>query len=308
MILIQIGDTDPPLVLVGHSMGGALAVHTALRNDALNNNDTLSGDDADQESSDYNGIHNLVGICVIDVVEGTAMDALSSMQSFLRSRPKSFPSLDYAIEWAVRSGQVKNLESARVSIPGQLKCIETGHCSAQAVQLDMNSRQPIEEQPSRGSSFSNCISDTISEEPENDRTSISKEDGQAPTQDEPSDVKDFKKPQLETAKLVQTPTYTWRVDLCRSEPHWTSWFEGLSSKFLSVSASKLLVLAGVDRLDKDLTIGQMQGKFQMQILPQAGHAIHEDVPDKVSNILSTFLVRNKFAKALGGFSQSFPAC
>ena len=93
MILIQIGDTDPPLVLVGHSMGGALAVHTALRNDALNNNDTLSGDDTDQESSDYNGIHNLVGICVIDVVEGTAMDALSSMQSFLRSRPKSFPSL-----------------------------------------------------------------------------------------------------------------------------------------------------------------------------------------------------------------------
>ena len=77
---------------------------------------------------------------------------------------------------------------------------------------------------------------------------------------------------------------------------------------MSVSTSKLLVLAGVDRLDKDLTIGQMQGKFQMQILPQAGHAIHEDVPDKVSNILSTFLVRNKFAKALGGFSQSFPAC
>merc|ERR1719510_1369539 len=172
----------------------------------------------------------------------------------------------------------------------------------------MNSRQLIEEQPSRGSSFSNCIGDTISEEPENERTSISKEDGQATTQDEPSDVKDFKKPQLETAKLVQTPTYTWRVDLCRSEPHWTSWFEGLSSNFLSVSTSKLLVLAGVDRLDKDLTIGQMQGKFQMQILPQAGHAIHEDVPDKVSNILSTFLVRNKFAKGLGGFSQTFPAC
>ena len=108
--------------------------------------------------------------------------------------------------------------------------------------------------------------------------------------------------------MSNTPTYTWRVDLCKSEPHWKSWFEGLSSKFLSVSASKLLVLAGVDRLDKDLTVGQMQGKFQMQILPQAGHAVHEDVPDKVSNILSTFLVRNKFARPLDNFNQTFPAC
>ena len=102
--------------------------------------------------------------------------------------------------------------------------------------------------------------------------------------------------------------YTWRVDLCKSEPHWTSWFDGLSSKFLSVSASKLLLLAGVDRLDRDLTVGQMQGKFQMQILPQAGHAVHEDVPDKVSDIISTFLVRNKFAKPLDDFNRTFPAC
>ena len=121
--------------------------------------------------------------------------------------------------------------------------------------------------------------------------------------------KTFKDPQDKiNDSLSNTLTYTWRVDLCKSEPHWKSWFEGLSSKFLSVSASKLLVLAGVDRLDKDLTVGQMQGKFQMQILPQAGHAVHEDVPDKVSNILSTFLVRNKFARPLDNFNQTFPAC
>ena len=121
--------------------------------------------------------------------------------------------------------------------------------------------------------------------------------------------KTFKDPQDKiNDSLSNTPTYTWRVDLCKSEPHWKSWFEGLSSKFLSVTASKLLVLAGVDRLDKDLTVGQMQGKFQMQILPQAGHAVHEDVPDKVSNILSTFLVRNKFARPLDNFNQTFPAC
>ena len=41
------------------------------------------------------------------------------------------------------------------------------------------------------------------------------------------------------------------------------------------------VCVGVDRLDRDLTIGQMQGKFQMQVLPQCGHAVHEDQPHKV---------------------------
>lgn len=44
-------------------------------------------------------IPNLYGLGVIDVVEGTAMDALASMQSFLRSRPSSFSTISQAIEW-----------------------------------------------------------------------------------------------------------------------------------------------------------------------------------------------------------------
>lgn len=44
-------------------------------------------------------IPNLYGLGVIDVVEGTAMDALASMQSFLRSRPSSFNTISQAIEW-----------------------------------------------------------------------------------------------------------------------------------------------------------------------------------------------------------------
>ena len=70
-------------------MGGALAVHTALQNSSEGD----LQDDSTQGLEGNNIIHNLVGVCVIDVVEGTAMEALSSMQSFLRSRPKSFPSL-----------------------------------------------------------------------------------------------------------------------------------------------------------------------------------------------------------------------
>ena len=52
----------------------------------------------------------------------------------------------------------------------------------------------------------------------------------------------------------------WRIDLKETECHWQGWFDGLSKLFLSISVPKMLILAGVDRLDKQLTIGQMQGK------------------------------------------------
>ena len=88
-------------------MGGALAVHTSLTEQ----------------------VDGLIGLVVVDVVEGTAMDALSSMQGFLRGRPKTFPTLEYAIEWSLRSGQVRNTESARVSMAGQLKNSTTDKCA-----------------------------------------------------------------------------------------------------------------------------------------------------------------------------------
>lgn len=70
-------ENPPPMILVGHSMGGAISVHIAKN--------LL--------------IPSLIGLTVIDVVEGTAMDALTSMQSFLRSRPTSFKTIQQAIEW-----------------------------------------------------------------------------------------------------------------------------------------------------------------------------------------------------------------
>lgn len=53
------------------------------------------------------------------------------------------------------------------------------------------------------------------------------------------------------------------------------WFQGLSSAFLAARAARLLILAGTDRLDKELMIGQMQGKFQMEVIPDTGHMLHE---------------------------------
>ncbi|KAJ0061800.1 hypothetical protein NL108_012458, partial [Boleophthalmus pectinirostris] len=238
------GDNPPPIMIIGHSMGGAIAVHTASAN----------------------LVPSLIGLCVIDVVEGTAMDALNSMQNFLRSRPKTFKSLENAIEWR-QSGQIRNIESARVSMGGQVKkCEET----------------------SSSPGVSRSIGEGIIEEDEEEEVA------------EESSKKRMKEDDPEVKK---EGVFTWRVELSKTEKYWEGWFRGLSALFLTCSVPKLLLLAGVDRLDKDLTIGQMQGgsftssftrknhnhncfsipstgKFQMQVLPQCGHAVHEDAPEK----------------------------
>merc|ERR1712198_272846 len=115
---------------------------------------------------------------------------------------------------------------------------------------------------------------------------------------------DISPPQTFTGSQI----YKWRIDLSRTEPYWRGWFQGLSQRFLSAQGAKMLLLAGVDRLDKDLTVGQMQGKFQMQVLPQVGHTVHEDSPEKVAELIASFLVRNKFCSALDNFSPVFPGC
>jgi len=43
----------------------------------------------------------------------------------------------------------------------------------------------------------------------------------------------------------------------------------------------------------------------MQVLPQCGHAVHEDVPDKVAEVLATFMVRHKFAEPESNFERFF---
>ena len=59
----------------------------------------------------------------------------------------------------------------------------------------------------------------------------------------------------------------------------TGWFTGLSKRFLVARTARLLILAiilaGTDRLDRELMIGQMQGKFQMEVVPDVGHMLHE---------------------------------
>lgn len=247
-----------PIVLVGHSMGGAVAVRAAPL------------------------IPNIAGLAVIDVVEGTAMDALTSMQSFLRSRPSTFATIPQAIEWCIRSGQIRNIDSAKISVPGQIKNIETGKLATHDIESLLNSvehvdsLQPVPQRP-----------DMIQEE---EPVAMLPPIVTSPTTPNPSNKK-----------------YTWRIDLGKTEKHWSGWFQGLSAAFLDVAAPKMLLLAGVDRLDRELTVGQMQGKFQMQVLPACGHAVHEDVPDKVAEAVATFMVRHKFAEPASDFARTQPS-
>lgn len=98
-------------------------------------------------------------------------------------------------------------------------------------------------------------------------------------------------------RAVDAATYTWRIDLAKTETFWAGWFEGLSQKFLDLHVPKLLLLANIDGLDRALTVGQMQGRFQLQVLARSGHVVHEDQPHEVADIVGTYMVRNKFARA-----------
>ncbi|PVU97284.1 hypothetical protein BB561_000618 [Smittium simulii] len=72
------GDTKRQVILVGHSMGGAVIAELALNQDWCS---------------------SLIGIVVIDVVEGTAIDAFKFARANFTLRPESFDSIDEAINY-----------------------------------------------------------------------------------------------------------------------------------------------------------------------------------------------------------------
>ncbi|KAJ0352646.1 hypothetical protein COL154_004280 [Colletotrichum chrysophilum] len=186
----------PPVVLIGHSLGGAVVTDLAKTG-------RLGA--------------ALLGYGVLDVVEGSAMDALQSMLTYLSTRPGGFVSLQSGIDWHIRSRTIRNSVSARTSVPALLVFDD---------------------------------------------------------------------------RADPTRPWRWRTDLAATQPFWEGWFVGLSKKFLEARGGKLLLLAGTDRLDTELTIGQMQGKYALQVFPEAGHFIHEDLPEKTALAVVDFYRRN----------------
>ncbi|ERL94879.1 hypothetical protein D910_12152 [Dendroctonus ponderosae] len=257
------------IVLVGHSMGGAIAVNASYQ------------------------IQSLVGLCVIDVVEGTALDALSSMQSILRGRPTHFKSIPHAIQWCYKGGQCHNLEAARVSMPGQIVNVQSGAMACDEWNLFENMNVPdmphSAESSFRSSNFT--IREGVEEVADHDVC------GKPPLAEE----KTFKVPTTSTGKGDEGSGYTWRIDLSKTETYWKHWFQGLSEKFLGTNVPRILMLANISGLDTKLTVGQMQGKFQLQVLAKTGHAVHEDQPHQVAEILSIYLVKQKCATTKAGF-------
>ncbi|EFA10997.1 protein phosphatase methylesterase 1 [Tribolium castaneum] len=268
MVLSTIfSEEEPPVVFVGHSMGGAVAVQCAHMVKTL-------------------------GLCVIDVVEGTALDALSSMQSILRGRPTTFKSVQHAIQWCYKGGQTHNIEAAKVSMPGQIISIQSGNLAAN--ECDTIELKPAEELSAP----------------------VRKQTPATPTieEDDESNCSDCGKPPLPKSAKTEPgsgedgPKYTWRIDLSKTERFWTGWFKGLSQKFLDLRIPKLLLLANIHGLDTALTVGQMQGKFQLQVLSKSGHAIHEDQPHQVAEIIGGYLVKQKIANAKVDLVCPMPGC
>ncbi|KAK4684656.1 protein phosphatase methylesterase 1, partial [Tremellales sp. Uapishka_1] len=190
--------TAPCFILLGHSMGAApiLASCPIL-----------------QEKG-----YTICGVVVLDVVEGTAMDALPNMKTILNQRPHTFRSVEEGIAWHINTNSIRNPTSARISVPSFL--IPDPEASP------------------------------------------------------------------ESTKQI------WRTHLLGTEPYWKEWYHGLSAGFLGAKCARLLVLAGRERLDKELMVGQMQGKFQLDVMSDAGHYLHEDDPATLAATLVTFWRRN----------------
>mmetsp|Transcript_33655 Transcript_33655/g.51941 ORF Transcript_33655/g.51941 Transcript_33655/m.51941 type:complete len:290 (+) Transcript_33655:24-893(+) len=87
-----------PLVLAGHSMGGAIAAKVSEK---LAETKTV----------------DLAGVVMLDAVEGTTMRNLKYMEHIVKMKVKKMASPQMAINFIVSMGQVQNFESARLNIP-----------------------------------------------------------------------------------------------------------------------------------------------------------------------------------------------
>lgn len=75
---------ESTFVLVGHSMGGAIAAKVSKVLER-------------EENRDIN--ERVVGLIIVDVSEGTAIEALPFMEEIVGKRPNSFSSIPDAIKY-----------------------------------------------------------------------------------------------------------------------------------------------------------------------------------------------------------------
>ncbi len=96
-------------------------------------------------------------------------------------------------------------------------------------------------------------------------------------------------PLLVEQEIAGKKAYVWRTDLRATKQFWEEWFKGLTNAFLNVHLPKALITSGNERLDTALTIAQMQGKYKLEVIPEVGHVIHEDKPERFAKCLDDFI-------------------
>jgi protein phosphatase methylesterase 1 len=191
----------PRIILIGHSMGGAIATHITR-----------------QAPERLNHVVRISGLVVVDVVEGTALAALPSMEQYIQEIPKEFKTLEDGIKYVCKTMLQKisptSYDTIKASVRSRLKFIH------------------------------------------------------------------------------KEKVYRWRTNLVDTMPYWAGWYKGMSRYFLDTGVGnkikKLLIVAGMDRLDTPLTIAHMQGKFQYKNIPNSGHVIHEENPRIFYDLLIDF--------------------
>jgi protein phosphatase methylesterase 1 len=99
-------------------------------------------------------------------------------------------------------------------------------------------------------------------------------------------------PQLLEVKTDKGTAFKWKNELLKSEKFWPGWFKGLSSTFLSSKFPKICFIAARERLDKELEIANMQGKFRLVSFPNVGHCMMED--DPVATAKNCHMVLERF--------------
>lgn len=73
--------------------------------------------------------------------------------------------------------------------------------------------------------------------------------------------------------------YEWKNDLLSSKDFWLGWFTGLTQNFLTSTHPKIFMVADKLRLDKDMIIAHMSGKFKLVSFGSTtGHCMMEDEP------------------------------
>lgn len=156
------------------------------------------------------------------------------MHAYLATRPAGFASPRDAVDWHVRSRTLRNAVSARASVPALLVRQE-------------RERGKREDGQGAGTGENGTIGEERDDEA---RAGVEEEKDQ-------NAIRAWSR----TGQGKPDKPWRWRTDLAATQPFWEGWFTGLSKKFLSGRGGKMLLLAGTDRLDTELTIGQMQGMF-----------------------------------------------